>query len=309
MRQEAGVRSLYGESTGRTPEAVTQVSEHDVFRLLSPEVDPLPILVEVPHAGLAIPEALAGELSAPLDSRMRVADLYVDQLCAGVVAAGATLLVANCSRYVVDLNRAEDDLRILEPGGRPGRAALSTTKGGDKVWSLRNQGVVWLRDMEGRDLHRHRPNAATIQRRLAHYYLPYHRVLEETLRDMRARFGYALLIAAHSMPSQRALGLGPEMALADVVPGTRGRTSASGQWIDAVDHFFRARGCSLRHDYPYAGGWSVEKYGRPQEQMHAIQIELNRALYMDESDCRPLEGAFESLEHTLSDLIAHLAEV
>ena len=114
-----------------------------------------------------------------------------------------------------------------------------------------------------------------------------------------------MLLAAHSMPSVSRSALGAA-ARADVVPGTRGRSSASAEVIDLVDQHFRDAGLSVRHDDPYRGGWTTTNYGRPKEGWHAVQVELNRALYVDEATSRPKDGDFEALQEVVSGLVAKL---
>jgi N-formylglutamate amidohydrolase len=96
---------------------------------------------------------------------------------------------------------------------------------------------------------------------------------------------------------------------ADVVPGTLGRTSADARVIELVDQHFRAAGLSVRHDEPYRGGFTTAHYGRPLAGIHAIQVELNRALYMDEATCLPKPGDFERLQALLQRLVARLGSL
>ena len=95
---------------------------------------------------------------------------------------------------------------------------------------------------------------------------------------------------------------------ADVVPGTRGRKSASPRFIDAVDRHARARGWSVRHDEPYAGGFTTQHYGRPGDRVHAVQLELSRYLYLDEETLRPL-ATFSNVRAWCRDLVASLGSL
>ncbi|HJK98192.1 MAG TPA: N-formylglutamate amidohydrolase, partial [Polyangiaceae bacterium LLY-WYZ-14_1] len=126
----------------------------------------------------------------------------------------------------------------------------------------------------------------------------------------RERFGFAILLAAHSMPSVGRLGhLDTGARRADVVPGTRGRTTAHPALIDLVDRHFRSAGLTVRHDEPYRGGWTTSHYGRPHLGWHAIQIELNRALYVDEMTGEPRDGEFERLAALVTDLVEKLGAI
>lgn len=265
----------------------------DPFRLTLPERDETPLLVEVPHAGLAIPEAVADQLDVAPSVVLRDSDIYVDRLYEGAERHGASVLAAGVSRYVVDLNRAADDVDAETVPDHPDPRGVQP------------RGVVWRVTTDGRPALRGPLTYTALQHRLAHYHAPYHEALRGQLEAKRSQFGHAVLLAAHSMPSSSrgALGAPPR---ADVVPGTRGRTSASGRVIDCVDAHFRDAGLSVRHDDPYRGGWSTSHYGRPREAWHAVQIELNRALYVDEATGRPKDGDFEALREVVLALTAKL---
>jgi N-formylglutamate deformylase len=246
-----------------------------IFSLQAPERGETPVLVEIPHAGLAIPETVAGSLIVPRDVVLRDSDLYVDRIWDHAPEHGATLLCASVSRYVVDLNRAPDD---VDRDTVPDHPAPRPTQA---------RGVVWRVTTEGRPALRAPLRHAELRARLEIFHEPYHRALEAALERKRERFGWAVLVAAHSMPSTSRDG---SSRRADVVPGTRGRTTADPRVIDAVERHFRAAGLSVRHDDPYRGGWTTGHYGRPERGIHAIQIELNRALYVDEPTSRPKDA-------------------
>jgi N-formylglutamate deformylase len=265
------------------------------FLLRHPVADATPVLVEVPHAGLVVPAEIVGEMEAPRNARLRDADVYVDRLFAAAPSFGATLLAARYSRFVVDLNRAEDDVDAAtvhdHPAPRPSQP----------------RGVVWRLATDGRPLMKRPLSNEAFERRLDACYRPYHRQLDAEIRRLRETFGHAILLAAHSMPSVgRALHGDTGIRRADVVPGTRGRTSADARVIDLVDAHFKAAGLSVRHDDPYRGGYSTGHYGRPRENVHAIQIELNRALYVDEQTFEPKEPQFAELSALLGRLVEKL---
>ena len=245
------------------------------FSLQSPARGETPGLVEIPHAGLAIPEGVAGSLTVARDVVLRDSDLYVDRIWEQAPEHGATLLCASVSRYVIDLNRAADD---VDRDTVPDHPAPRPTQA---------RGVVWRVTTEGKPALRSPLRYADLQDRLAHFHEPYHAALEAELERKRERFGWAILVAAHSMPSTSRDGTARR---ADVVPGTRGRTTADPRVIDAVERHFRTAGLSVRHDDPYRGGWTTGHYGRPERGVHAVQIELNRALYVDEPTSRPKDA-------------------
>ena len=269
----------------------------DGFALSVPERGRTPVIVEVPHAGTEIPDSLRDEILAQPDALLRDADLFVDRLYQGAPRLGATLLAARTSRYVVDLNRSADDIDL-----DAGHEFLAPAR-------PQPRGVVWRVTADGRPLLKHPLDRPALEQRLRDYHAPYHTSLAQQLLRTRNEFGFALLLAAHSMPSAvRRAGRDVERR-ADIVPGSLGRSSAHPAVIDLVDRHFRAAGLSVRHDEPYRGGYTTAHYGRPQHGQHAVQIELNRALYMDEATCRQKPGDFERLQQVLETLVVSLGKL
>lgn len=254
----------------------------------------IPVLVECPHAGLDVPASLASVVAGPESARRRDADFAVDRLCDGVCEVGATRLVAQLSRYVVDLNRAPDDIDPFLHG------ASFDRRGPPK-------GVVWRVATDGRPIARRPLSPDEVRARVDAYHRPYHDALASTLTSMRTRFDHVVMLAVHSMPSIGKIpGTDDVVRRADVVPGTRGRTTAAVPFIDEVDTFFRAEGFSVRHDDPYRGGYSTALYGRPDRGVHAIQIELSRGLYLDEPQLRIREADVARLRDAINRLVERL---
>lgn len=268
-----------------------------VFELSTPSSDQrrTPLLVEVPHAGLTIPSEIADDYVAPREALMRDADIYVDELYANAPTCGATLLCARMSRYVVDLNRDPDDVDAATVPDHPHPVTLQP------------RGVVWRATTDGRPILKRPLSYQQLRERLDQYYVPYHATLREQLTTMREQFGYAMVLAAHSMPSMgRSLHPDSGTRRADVVPGTLGRSSADARVIDLVDAHFRDAGLRVRHDDPYRGGFTTAHYGRPHARQHVIQVELNRALYVDETTFERRMGSWDALRHVLDDLVRKL---
>jgi N-formylglutamate amidohydrolase len=273
---------------------VETIPEGSHLTLVRP-VHPTAVLVEVPHAGLEVPSEIVPSIDAPPDGVLRDSDLYVDELYAEAPQRGASMLVAHVSRYVVDLNRAADDVDLDTVPDHPAPRGVQP------------RGVVWRMTTDGRSLLRRPLTFAELEQRLARFHRPYHAALRGELTRLRARFGYAVLLAAHSMPSTgRVVTTGKLVRRADVVPGTRGGTTADRRVLELVDAHFRDAGLSVRHDDPYRGGYATAHYGRPREGWHAIQIELNRALYVDEATSQRKEPEFSELRRVLGELVQKL---
>lgn len=266
------------------------------FTVIEPVAGETPLVVEVPHAGLFVDGPALARLAAPARAIGRDADLYVDELYADAPAHGATLLSSNVSRYVCDLNRSELDVDAESVEGAPPHARAT-------------RGIVWRLTSEGARVLDGPLPRAELERRLATYYRPYHDTLAGLLERKRARFGFVILLAAHSMPSVGRAGHGDAQAhRADVVPGTRGRTSAGARFIDAVDRHARAAGLSVAHDDPYQGGYTTQHYGRPDIDVHVVQVELARRLYMDEPTLTRGPG-FDRLRAWCASLAAALGAI
>jgi len=264
------------------------------FEVIEPKGGETPVVVEVPHAGLALDAETLSYTIAPARSVARDADLYVDALCEDAPTEGATLIYARASRYVVDLNRGETDFDHDAVDG-----------GARTPWP---RGLIWRLTTDGEPILARRLPRNEIERRLDLVYRPYHRVVEQLLARKRARFGFAVLLCAHSMPSLPRRGHAePAGARADIVPGSRGRTTAAAAVIDVVDRHARSCGYTVRHDDPYRGGFSTGHYGNPTGAVHAIQVEISRRLYMDETTLRADPQGFRGVREFARTLVARLA--
>jgi N-formylglutamate amidohydrolase len=256
------------------------------------------VLVEVPHSGLQVPPEVESEINATPLAMLRDSDIYVDQLYQRAPENGATLLVSRVSRYVVDLNRGPDDVDSAAVPGHP------------KARHVPARGVVWRARTDGTPLLRAPLTVEQFTRRLELFYKPYHRTLREVAVQIREQHGHVFILAAHSMPSSgRRMSGGAEIRRADIVPGTRGRSTADGRIIDLIDSHFREAGLSVKHDEPYRGGWTTSSYGAPKRGQHAVQIELNRALYVDEKTSEIKPNDFAQLQTVLDQLVGKLGEL
>ena len=266
------------------------------FTVTPPQSDETPVVVEVPHAGLSVDPRSLATLVAPARSLGMDADLYVDELYADAPKMGATLLCATVSRYVCDLNRGEADIDSQTVDG-----------GGARPYP---HGLVWRTTTEDR------PSIAAplprleLERRLTDIYRPYHGTLQSLLAAKVDKFGYAILLCGHSMPSRgRAGHTDPGRDRADVVPGSRGRSSAHQDVVHVPEAVALPLGWSVAHDDPYRGGFTTGHYGRPAERVHAVQVELARRLYMDEQTLGKKPKDFEQTRAYCRTLVAELGKL
>jgi N-formylglutamate amidohydrolase len=230
------------------------------------------VVVSVPHAGLDVPDDDAALLAVSGKALLKDADLHVDKLVQGVPALGVPVLLARVSRYVLDVNRAPDDVdrEACPEIERPARPSA--------------RGLCWRTTTEGAAVLARPLTLSELRSRLARIHAPYHETLAALLAEKRQRHGFAVLLDVHSMPSLGRPGHSdPGSRRADVVPGDLRGTSCAPALSRLVAEHFRSRGLSVRPNDPYMGGFITKHHGRPAKGIHALQVELNRDLYMDEA--------------------------
>ncbi|MFQ5346571.1 MAG: N-formylglutamate amidohydrolase [Rhodothalassiaceae bacterium] len=249
------------------------------FDLRMPAGPAGPLVCSSPHSGRHYPEAFR-RLSR-LDERnlRRSEDCHVDALFAAAPDAGAPLLAARFARAYLDLNRAADELdpllfaAPLPPGAR---------RDSDRVAA--GLGVVARVVASGMPIYPAPLPLAEAERRIAAIHVPYHRTLARLLSAAHRHWGWALLVDCHSMPSRGngALDGGDLPSDADIVLGDCHGRSCAPLVMEAAESVLSEMGYQVARNVPYAGGYCTAHYGRPAQGIHALQIEISRALYMDE---------------------------
>lgn len=254
-----------------------------LFRLEPARGRPVPVLVDVPHAGRTYPPdfVAASRLSA-LGLR-RSEDAFVDLLFARAPDHGAPLLAATFPRAFLDVNREpyELDPRMFE-GRLPGFANTRSMRVAGGL------GTVPRVVGDGQEIYRGRLPACEAIDRVDRYYRPYHQALRRELGTLHRGFGQCVLLDAHSMPAAaQNRDSGP---LGDIILGDRFGTSAAPWIVDELEAALRREGLRVTRNRPYAGGYITESYGDPKIGLHAVQVEIARALYMDERAIEPHAG-------------------
>ncbi|MFN3607894.1 MAG: N-formylglutamate amidohydrolase [Hyphomonas sp.] len=243
------------------------------FLLSEPEGAAAPIVFASPHSGKYYPEAMIAALCVPLMDVRRTEDAFVDELFANAPRHGATLLAARFGRSVVDLNR---DPHELDPAmfhdGPPRACALPTPRVEAGLGCLPKVGA------RGEAIYNRLLSKAEGEKRLAGIHDVYHGLLSDLLDTRRTLHGRALLVDCHSMPSVQP----GRRNLTDIVLGDRFGSSSDPRLVNRLERVFRHHGLTVARNAPYAGGYTTRRYGRPKRGIHAIQIEINRGLYMDE---------------------------
>ncbi len=263
------------------------------FDVVEPRALTAPVVFNSPHSGARYPQRfLAASRLDPLALR-RSEDAFVDELFLPCVALGAPLLRAHFPRAFLDLNREPFE---LDPQMFDG--ALPDFANTRSLRVAAGLGVIPRVVGDTQPIYKGRIPAADGLDRVAAFHRPYHERLGGLIERARGRFGLAILIDCHSMPSTLA-----EAGPLDVVLGDRFGTSAAGWIVETLESALLERGYRVRRNKPYAGGFITEHYGAPASARHAVQIEINRALYMDERRIVKLQRA-----HALADALFAAAE-
>jgi N-formylglutamate amidohydrolase len=269
-----------------------------VYALTMPEVLRSCAVFSSPHSGAAYPRAFLEAIDlGPLQVRSSE-DAFVDELFAAAPTCGAPLLAARVPRACIDLNRAADDLDPALIAGASRRFLNARIAAG--------LGVIPRVVGDGRPIMQGKLTLAEAERRIADYWHPYHDRLRALLAESRARFGLAILFDCHSMPRD-ALNVAPAVRgrRPEVVLGDRFGV-ACGRWlIEAADEAFSTAGFAVARNTPFAGGYITQTYGRPHQRIHALQIEIDRSLYMDETSIERGPG-FAAVAAAIADVIAGL---
>lgn len=268
------------------------------FRRHGPETPASPVVLSVPHAGRAYSAALLRASRLPLDRLESLEDRLVDRLVWRAVNAGAAAIVAHAPRAEIDLNREE---REIDPAtvipSPPIGAVLQSprTRGGLGLIPSRiaGAGAIW----------RHRIGQDELRRRVERIHRPYHAALAEALARAREAFGIAILLDCHSMPPRAASAAGEP----GLVFGDRHGTSIAPDLLDAALSAARGAGYEAVCNHPYAGGYITLRHGRPLSGVHALQLEIDRSLYL-QNDLRSPGKGFDAVARLIESVASALAE-
>ena len=268
------------------------------FEIVAPARVTNGFVFDSPHSGAQYPQSfLDGARLGPQAIR-RSEDAHVDRLFLPVTVHGAPLMRARFPRAFLDLNREpyELDPRMFE-GRLPGFANTRSIRVAGGL------GTIPRIVADGQEIYPGKLPVAEALARIETLYKPYHRALRRLVTASQGGFGYAVLIDCHSMPSS---SLSAEaLRQVDIVLGDRYGSSCSPVLTDLVEAALRARGFGVARNKPYAGGFITEHYGEPGARRHALQIEINRALYMHEPTLTP-HAWFDEIARGLCDAFAEV---
>lgn len=274
---------------------------NNAFTLYRPLRRETPLLFSSPHSGREYPAAfLAASQLDPLTLRSSE-DAFVDDLFDCAPAFGAPLLAARAPRAWLDLNRAADE---LDPALIEGVSRLAHNP---RVSS--GLGVIPRVVANGRVIYPGRLARAEAEARLAAAWHPYHTALRQLINESMSTFGSAVVIDCHSMPHEAIEAHArPGLPRPDVVLGDRFGAAAGREVMEEVEAAFAAMGFRVARNTPFAGAYIAQAYGRPSRGCHVVQVEIDRALYMDEARVEP-RADFAAFRARIAAVVADLARI
>lgn len=254
------------------------------------------VIVCSPHSGRDFPDWFLAETCLDMAALRSSEDAFIDDLIQPALAAGAVTLTARLPRSIVDLNRGASE---LDPDTvECGRSRPTTPR------ALAGLGVI-PRVVSGQRVIRNAPvPLAEAQRRIDTYWRPYHQALRDLIEQARARFGWAVVIDMHSMPHDAVAHMLPPHP--EVVIGDRHGISCSAVLRERVCAAFRHSAFRLRLNAPFSGAYIASAYGRPTQGVHVLQVEIDRALYLDDARMVP-SAEYPRLARRLAEVLEQVA--
>ena len=264
------------------------------------QAPPTPLVFASPHSGRDYPEDMMAAAALDAQTIRRSEDAFVDDLICEAPKLGATVIAARYARAYIDLNREafELDAGMFEDE-LPEFARSRTAR------VAAGLGAIARVVSEGQEIYARKLMFSEARGRIDGAHRPYHAALERLLAETQRAHGVAILIDWHSMPAAAARAGGRDRPC-DFVLGDRFGAACAGLLTQRVERELEAMGYRVARNNPYAGGYTTEHYGRPARRIHALQIEINRGLYLDEASVSPHMG-FERLKSDLNPVFAALA--
>ena len=259
-----------------------------------------PLIFSSPHSGRIYPTELLESSKLKLRKLRSLEDPYVDELFDHVVTQGAAFIKAEFPRAYLDLNREpyELDPKLISPD-------LPTYANTKSLRVKGGLGTIPRIVADGSAIYRKPILLPDALKRIENYHLPYHAKLKELLHKTRSQFGFAILLDCHSMPS--STNIYKNKLTTDIVIGNRFNSSCAPQLTDIIAETFQSSGFSVKLNQPYAGGYVTEHHGKPENAIHAVQIEINRNLYLDQVTYEKSKK-FNGLKSKLVKITAILAD-
>ena len=264
------------------------VMSSPMIEIVLPQTAATALVLDSPHSGSFYPDDF--HYIVPQHWLRQTEDSYVDELFSFAPAFGATMLKANFTRSYIDVNRAIDDLDPTMISGLLPFALEPTER------TFAGYGLI-RHLCRGQNVYAGKLSTGDIQKRLQECYMPYHEALKKILERTNEQFGNVWHINCHSMPSNLTSNLRPDFILGD-----RDGSSSEPEFIRMLTDALKRMGYSVAHNDPYKGVEIVRRYGHPRAGFHSVQLEINRALYMDEETLERT-ARFSALQQDMATLV------
>ena len=272
-----------------------------VYFLDLPEVRNTSVVFASPHSGRDYSRAFMQRTVLDAHTIRTSEDAFVDRLFSKAPDLGAVFLHAGAPRAFVDLNRAADEMDCAVVEGAPRIVHNPRIASG--------LGVIPRVVASGRAIYRGKLTRAEAALRVDEYWRPYHAALAKEMRANHSQFGSAILVDCHSMPHEAIEAIKtPQGQRPQIVIGDRFGASAGSDIVDRVEAAFTGAGFVTARNAPFAGAYITQAYGRPSRGMHAIQIEIDRSLYMDETLIEP-NADFHAVRRKITAAMADIVEI
>jgi len=273
-------------------------TQTEAYVLTRPERRSGPMIFASPHSGRDYPAAFLAQAALDRHTIRSSEDAFVDDLFGMAPEMGAPLLAARVPRAYIDLNRAADE---LDPAVIEG---LMRVPHNPRISS--GLGVIPRVVAGGRSIYRGKLPLSEAEARLKRIWHPYHQALGTLVEETRAGFGQAVLIDCHSMPHEAIEAhTRPGQPRPEVVLGDRYGAAAGREVMERIEAAFAGAGFRVGRNAPFAGAYVAQAYGRPSRGVHVVQVEIDRALYMDEVRVEPLAG-FAEFRSLIAGVVAEL---
>ncbi len=259
------------------------------------------VVFSSPHSGRNYPQAFVTRSILDRNVIRSSEDAFVDHLFAPAPDHGAPLIAAQIPRAFLDLNRSAEE---LDPA-----LIMGARRSGHNPRVASGLGVIPRVVANGRSIYSGKLTMDEARLRIDSYWRPYHARLKSLLAESIDTFGQAILVDCHSMPHEAVVLAGTQNGRRpEIVLGDRFGASASGVIVDQIEAAFVAAGLSVVRNTPFAGAYVAQTYGRPTRHQHAIQIEIDRALYMNESSIEP-SSDYEAFREIMAEVVADIAGI
>lgn len=263
----------------------------DLFTIIEPKVKAVPFILSVPHCGVGFPDELKSHYKEDKMANPDDTDWFVHKLYNFASEMGITIIHANLSRWVIDLNRDPNSKPLYDDGRIITALTTSTDFFGNPIY--KEDSFI--------------PDATEVKRRLKEYYWPYYRTIERIITDRKKEFGKVVIWDAHSI--RRHVPTIREEPFPDMILGTNDGGSAGQEIIDAAYKTLKKGHYKVNYNDPFKGGHITRYFGNPKHNQHALQLEMNKIIYMNDEEFKYHPGRAEKVQELLMKTFTEVLKV